>query len=82
MAKVYNRGVYVDIDPASFEKPHEDLAYFVNGRRYKFVLCHFEECGTLRGYNTHAKSWYDLFPNYIQKDSFMPVGATLIEGIF
>lgn len=82
MAKVYSGGKYFEIDPDSFEYPHEDLIYFVNGRRYKFVLCHTDSSGVLRGYNTHTKCWWNLWPSYVNKDGSVPVGAELIDGVF
>ena len=80
MAKVYQNGVYVEVDPDSFNHPHEDLTYIVNGRRYKFVLCHWAYGGVLRGYNTHTKSWWDLYSEYVQKDGCMPIEADLVIG--
>ena len=80
MAKVYNGGVYLEVDPYSFDCPHEDLAYLVNGRRYKFVLCHWDGGGMLRGYNTHTKSWWDLYSTHVQKDGCLPIEANLVMG--
>lgn len=80
LAKVYQKGSYVDIDPYSFEYPHENLAYMVNGRRYKFVLCHWDYDKNLRGYNTHTKCWWNLYSNYVQKDGCMPINADLVMG--
>ena len=80
MAKVYVKGKYIEMDPMDFPRPHEDIAYMINGRRYKFVLCHWEYGGMLRGYNTHTKAWWDLYDGYVQKEGYMPVGADLVEG--
>lgn len=81
MAKVYVWGKYRDVDSSFFECPHEDVAYLINGRRYKMILCHIDN-GILRGYNTHKKKWFSLFENYVQMDGSIPVGATLIDGYF
>ena len=80
MPKVYNKGLYVEVDPFSFENPHENLAYRINGRRYKFILCHWDYGGTIKGYNTHTKSWWDLYQNYVQKEGCSPIEAILIDG--
>lgn len=80
MAKVYQKGKYIEIDPDSFDHPHEDLAYMIAGRRYKFVLCHWEYGGVLRGYNTNDKKWFDLYDGYVQKEGCMPIGAEIVMG--
>ena len=80
MAKVYEHGHYVEVDPDSFARPHEDMAYIINGRRYKFVLCHWEYGGVLRGYNTNDKKWFNLYDGYVQKDGAMPIGAEIVMG--
>lgn len=79
MAKVYCWGKYREIDPKKLKNPHKDIAYSINGRRYKMILCHFEG-SVLRGYNTHKKKWFDLFEEYVQMDGAEPIGAKIIEG--
>lgn len=80
MAKVYNKGIYIETDPFEFPAPHEDVAYMINGRRYKFILCHWEYGGALRGYNTHTKAWWDLYSDYVQKEGCSPIEAELVMG--
>lgn len=80
MAKVYNKGIYVEMDPFEFPVPHENVAYMINGRRYKFILCHWEYGGALRGYNTHTKAWWDLYSDYVQKEGCSPIEAELVMG--
>ena len=80
MAKVYVKGKYIEMDPMDFPRPHEDVAYMINGRRYKFVLCHWEYGGVLRGYNTNDKKWFDLYDGYVQKEGCMPIGAEIVMG--
>lgn len=81
MAKVYRWGKYQDFDLDEVRARHDDLAYLVNGRRYKMTLCHYAE-GMLRGYNTHKKKWFTLGKESVQMDGAKPVKATLIDGIF
>ncbi len=79
MGKIFIGGYYRDIDPNSYPRPHGEMVYMINGRRYKMINCHFEK-SVLRGYNTHKKKWFDLFEGYVQMDGAMPIGAEIIEG--